>query len=142
MFTQKKKTIDHEKNIKKLRAVKQKYDVTRQKNGEELSSAIQKNKDSSKTGRKTSVTRIYSRTKKKEYEKLAREAKRKLDRIISQSESRGQIFLDNSHIMSLPMEEANRITMNKTTRNAINASMQAASLSISGGTNPYMFGMM
>ena len=53
------------------------------------------------------------------------------------------------------LEESRRITMNasyqqaqaayasdRVMRDAINASNMAASLSMSGGTNPYMFGMM
>lgn len=75
-------------------------------------------------------------------EKLEKKARRKLELIISRSGSRGKMFIDNSQITNLSMQEANGVAMNTANRNAINASLRAASLSASGGMNPFMFGRM
>ncbi len=58
------------------------------------------------------------------------------------SVANGQQFLHNSHIMDLPIQQANQIAMQEATRASINASLQASSLSMSGGMNPFMFGMI
>ena len=56
----------------------------------------------------------------------------------------GQSFIYNSqhNILNTSIQEANRFAMDEANRAAINASLQAASLSMSGGMNPFMFGMM
>lgn len=76
-----------------------------------------------------------------------KEAERKWDLLASRTEymlsaSRGRRFIDNSHIMNLSTQQAIQLAMEQTTRASINASLQAASLSMSGGMNPHMFGMM
>lgn len=60
----KRKTIDRESNLRKIRRAKQKYDEIQKKNGKDQNSITEKSKSSSKTGGKVPVTRIYSRTKK------------------------------------------------------------------------------
>ena len=54
----------------------------------------------------------------------------------------GQQFIDNSHVTNLSVQQANQFAMQEANRAAINASLQASSLSMSGGMNPFMFGMM
>ena len=55
---------------------------------------------------------------------------------------KGQQFINNSHIMNLSIQQANQLLMEQATRASINAGLQTASLGMSGGTNPFMFGMM
>ena len=54
----------------------------------------------------------------------------------------GKSFVNSSAIINNTVHQANQYAMEQTNRAAINASLQAASLSMSGGTNPFMFGMM
>lgn len=82
------------------------------------------------------------------YGKITRkEAERKWDLLASRTEymlraSSGRRFVDNSHIMNLSIQQANQFAMEQANRASINASLQAASLGMSGGMNPFMFGMM
>ena len=54
----------------------------------------------------------------------------------------GRRFVNNNHFMNLSVRQANQFAMEQATRASINASLQAASLGMSGGMNPFMFGMM
>lgn len=67
--------------------------------------------------------------------------KNKLDDIKTQTNI-GKSFVDGSAMMNNTIQQANQYAMEQANRAAINASLQAASLSISGGMNPFMFGMM
>lgn len=61
-----------------------------------------------------------------------------------ESAKRGAEFI-NTHqhrFMDMSILQANQFAMEQATRASINASLQAASLSASGGMNPFMFGMM
>ena len=56
---------------------------------------------------------------------------------------KGKIFINNNpHLLDIPIQQANQVAMQEATRASINASLQAASLSASGGMNPFMFGMI
>lgn len=56
---------------------------------------------------------------------------------------KGKTFINNNrHLLDMSIQQANQFAMQEATRASINASLQAASLSASGGTNPFMFGMM
>ena len=56
---------------------------------------------------------------------------------------KGEIFINNNpHLLDIPIQQANQVAMQEATRASINASLQAASLSASGGMNPFMFGMI
>ena len=62
-------------------------------------------------------------------------------------EKNGKSFVNSNRMMNNAMmnntiQQANQHAMEQANRAAINASLQAASLSISGGMNPFMFGMM
>lgn len=51
----------------------------------------------------------------------------------------------NRHMMdmqNLSIQQANQMAQQQAIRDATNASLIGASLSMSGGTNPFMFGMM
>lgn len=67
--------------------------------------------------------------------------KNKLNDIKTQTKI-GKSFIDSSAMMDNTIQQANQYAMEQANRAAINASLQAASLSISGGMNPFMFGMM
>ena len=67
--------------------------------------------------------------------------KNKLNDIKTQTNI-GKSFVDSSAMMNNTIQQANQYAMEQANRAAINASLQAASLSISGGMNPFMFGMM
>ena len=67
--------------------------------------------------------------------------KNKLDDIKTQTNI-GKSFVDSSVMMNNTIQQANQFAMEQANRAAINASLQAASLSMSGGMNPFMFGMM
>ena len=92
---------------------------------------------------------------KKRYDKLTgsrKEAKlekklKKLKQKYGIYEKIGKSFVNNNRMMNNTMmnntiQQANQYAMEQANRAAINASLQAASLSMSGGTNPFMFGMM
>ena len=88
---------------------------------------------------------------KKRYDKLTgsrKEAKleKKLKQKYSIHEKIGKSFVNNrmmnNTMMNNTIQQANQHAMEQANRAAINASLQAASLSISGGMNPFMFGMM
>ena len=92
---------------------------------------------------------------KKRYDKLTgsrKEAKlkkklKKLKQKYGIYEKIGKSFVNNNRMMNNTMmnntiQQANQHAMEQANRAAINASLQAASLSISGGMNPFMFGMM
>ena len=92
---------------------------------------------------------------KKRYDKLTgsrKEAKlkkklKKLKQKYGIYEKIGKSFVNNNRMMNNAMmnntiQQANQHAMEQANRAAINASLQAASLSISGGMNPFMFGMM
>ena len=92
---------------------------------------------------------------KKRYDKLTgsrKEAKlkkklKKLKQKYGIYEKNGKSFVNNNRMMNNAMmnntiQQANQHAMEQANRAAINASLQAASLSISGGMNPFMFGMM
>ena len=89
---------------------------------------------------------------KKRYDKLTgsrKEAKfkKKLKKKYGIYEKIGKSFVNNNRMMNNAMmnntiQQANQYAMEQANRAAINASLQAASLSISGGMNPFMFGMM
>ena len=92
---------------------------------------------------------------KKRYDKLTgslKEAKlekklKKLKQKYGIHEKIGKSFVNNNRMMNNTMmnntiQQANQHAMEQANRAAINASLQAASLSISGGMNPFMFGMM
>ena len=92
---------------------------------------------------------------KKRYDKLTgsrKEAKlkkkpKKLKQKYGVYEKIGKSFVNNNRMMNDAMmnntiQQANQYAMEQANRAAINASLQAASLSISGGMNPFMFGMM
>lgn len=55
---------------------------------------------------------------------------------------KGEMFINNNHLLDMSIQQANQIVNREAARAAINASLQGASLSASGGTNPFMFGMM
>ena len=61
----------------------------------------------------------------------------KLSSIDKNAIKKGRDFMQSQNIQ----QQVNR-AMQESTRAAINAANQAASLGISGGTNPFMFGMM
>ena len=87
---------------------------------------------------------------KKRYDKLTgsrKEAKlkkklKKLKQKYGICEKIGKSFVNNNRMMNNTIQQANQYTMEQANRAAINVSLQAASLSMSGGTNPFMFGMM
>ena len=88
---------------------------------------------------------------KKRYDKLTGSRKEaKLEKKLKQKygihEKIGKSFVNNrmmnNAMMNNTIQQANQHTMEQANRAAINASLQAASLSISGGMNPFMFGMM
>ena len=54
----------------------------------------------------------------------------------------GKSFVNSSVMMNNTVQQANQYAMQQATRASINASLQTASLSMSGGMNPFMFGMM
>ena len=51
-------------------------------------------------------------------------------------------ILNNNHLMNMQIQQANQFAMDAANRASINAALQGASLSISGGMNPFMFGTM
>lgn len=51
-------------------------------------------------------------------------------------------ILNNNHLMDMQVRQANQFAMDAANRASINAALQSASLSMSGGMNPFMFGMM
>ncbi len=62
---------------------------------------------------------------------------------IKELAKKGEIFINNNpHLLDMPIQQANQVAMQEATRASINASLQAASLSASGGMNPFMFGMI
>ena len=85
---------------------------------------------------------------KKRYDKLTRSRKeaklekklKKLKQNYGIYEKNGKSFVNNNRMMII--QQANQHAMEQANRAAINASLQAASLSMSGGTNPFMFGMI
>ena len=87
---------------------------------------------------------------KKRYDKLTgsrKEAKlekklKKLKQKYGIYEKNGKSFVNNNRMMNNTIQQANQHAMEQANRAAINASLQAASLSMSGGMNPFMFGMM
>ena len=88
---------------------------------------------------------------KKRYDKLTVSRKvAKLEKKLKQKydihEKIGKSFVNNrmmnNAMMNNTIQQANQHAMEQANRAAINASLQAASLSISGGMNPFMFGMM
>ena len=87
---------------------------------------------------------------KKRYDRLTgsrKEAKpkkklKKLKQKYGIYEKIGKSFVNNNRMMNNTIQQANQHAMEQANRAAINASLQAASLSISGGMNPFMFGMM
>ena len=88
---------------------------------------------------------------KKRYDKLTGSRKEaKLEKKLKQKygihEKIGKSFVNNrmmnNAMMNNTIQQANQHAMEQANRAAINASLQAASLSISGGMNPFMFGMM
>lgn len=52
-----------------------------------------------------------------------------------------QAFMNNAS-MNQSMDQLNQMMMNESTRQSINESLMSSSLSMSGGTNPFLFGMM
>lgn len=82
------------------------------------------------------------------YGKITKEeAERRWDLLASRTEymlraAKARSFVNNSRFMDLSIQQAGQIAMEQSTRASINASLQAASLSMSGGMNPFMFGMM
>lgn len=50
--------------------------------------------------------------------------------------------INNQNMLNEHIRQANEFAMNQANTAAINAGLQAASLSASGGMNPFMFGMM
>ena len=83
---------------------------------------------------------------KKRYDKLTGSRKEaKLEKKLKQKygiyEKNGKSFVNN-RMMNNTIRQANQHAMEQANRAAINASLQAASLSMSGGMNPFMFGMM
>ena len=88
---------------------------------------------------------------KKRYDKLTGSRKEaKLEKKLKQKygihEKIGKSFVNNrmmnNAMMNNTIQQANQHAMEQANRAAINASLQAASLSISGGISPFMFGMM
>ena len=89
---------------------------------------------------------------KKRHDKLTgsrKEAKlkKKLKKKYGIYEKIGKSFVNNNRMMNDAMmnntiQQANQYAMEQANRAAINASLQAASLSMSGGMNPFMFGMI
>ena len=69
--------------------------------------------------------------------------KRATNNKIKELAKKGEIFINNNpHLLDIPIQQANQVAMQEATRASINASLQAASLSASGGMNPFMFGMI
>lgn len=105
-----------------------------------------------KLGSKTiSECDAYVRSKTNDYmssedQNKARAKKVNKNKIKTQNNARtkknGKSFVNSSAIINNTVHQANQYAMEQTNRAAINASLQAASLSMSGGTNPFMFGMM
>ena len=77
---------------------------------------------------------------KKEVEKINK------NKIKTQNNARttkkGKSFVNSSAIMNNTVQQANLYAMEQANRAAINASLQAASLSMSGGMHSHMFGTM
>ena len=49
---------------------------------------------------------------------------------------------NNNALLNMQIQQAQQWAMEQANRASINAALQTASLSMSGGTNPFMFGMM
>ena len=56
--------------------------------------------------------------------------------------SNGQAQMDNATVMNMMNQQFMNWTEQETMRNAVNAGNMAASLSLSGGATPFMFGIM
>lgn len=95
------------------------------------------NKDGSltKAGKeRKSISTNHNKTKKV--------SKQKTKLSISKRAIKDWINNNNNNLLNMQIQQANQFAMEQATRASINASLQAASLSMSGGTNPFMFGMM
>lgn len=56
---------------------------------------------------------------------------------------KGKTYINNnSQFMNMSIMQANQFAMQEATRASINASLQVASLGLSGGTNPFMLGVI
>lgn len=93
---------------------------------------------------KLTGSRKEAKLKKKLEQKYSNDSPiiKKLKRKYGIYEKIGKSFVNNSEMMNNTIRQANQYAMEQANRAAINASLQAASLSMSGGTNPFMFGMM
>jgi hypothetical protein len=52
---------------------------------------------------------------------------------------RGRLWIHDNAFLNMQFQQANQWAMEQTNRASINAALQSVSLSISGGTNPFMF---
>ena len=56
---------------------------------------------------------------------------------------KGKTFISNNrHLLDMSIQQADQFAMQEATRASINACLQTASLSASGGMNPFMFGII
>ena len=56
---------------------------------------------------------------------------------------KGKTFINNNrYLLDMSIQQADQFAMQEATRASINACLQAASLSTSGGMDPFMFGII
>lgn len=65
-----------------------------------------------------------------------------LKRKLKNNINKGKMFINQMTNNDIAISQMNNWAMQEATRQSINASLMGASLSMSGGTNPFMFGMM
>ena len=65
-----------------------------------------------------------------------------LKRKLKNSINKGETFVTQMNNNDIAISQMNNWAIQEATRQSINASLMSASLSMSGGTNPFMFGMM
>ena len=62
---------------------------------------------------------------------------------VDKNVKKGKTFINNNyHLLDMSIQQADQFAMQEATRASINACLQAASLSASGGMDPFMFGIM
>lgn len=104
---------------------------------------VRKDQKATSKGR-VNVSVTDKNSKKREYTTInIKSPKRGGFKSFEESVKRGAEFINaHHHFMDMSIRQANQFAMEQATRASINASLQAASLSASGGMNPFMFGMI
>ena len=90
--------------------------------------------------RKGNISTKQLNTRTKELSKIMSRESRKFNK--KRMIEKGKTVTNNQQLLNMSVQQTNQFALQQAHRDSVNAALMSASLGMSGGSNPYMFGMM